>query len=283
MDVKGADNRIFQQLYDILVGSAYVYNKYKDHISAGQYKDKEFGNERAEFDSAEQSLVSDRIEPLDAMLRNEFERLLGSDFSDVRIHTGPKAHRESEGLGARAFTQGSDIAFADGEYAPHTEEGQKLLAHELTHVIQQKQGIPLVFLEDIDEAEIAAEKAEELLAGKQLHDMENLGLTENDYSLNNGTYMKDTSGPAQTKQRSAGQGQGSLSDYSAQGGRLSYVITGKDGTETIVSAKEYVQIIQYAKKELMHWIDDELSLATKEEKELLLLKIKSWIDRRIYV
>jgi hypothetical protein len=66
----------------------------------------------------------------------KMERALGSDFSAVRIHEGPRA----EALGAQAYTQGSDIHFAPGRYDPHGAQGQELLGHELTHVVQQSQG-----------------------------------------------------------------------------------------------------------------------------------------------
>lgn len=64
------------------------------------------------------------------------EAVLGANFSDVRIHVGP----EASAIGAIAFTWGSDIHFAPGQYNPHTPHGQFLLGHELTHVVQQRAG-----------------------------------------------------------------------------------------------------------------------------------------------
>lgn len=66
----------------------------------------------------------------------KMEGAFGMDFSAVRIHEGPR----SQALGARAFTQGTDIHFAPGEYQPESQSGQQLLGHELTHVVQQSQG-----------------------------------------------------------------------------------------------------------------------------------------------
>lgn len=60
------------------------------------------------------------------------------DFSRVRIHTGPVANSSARALQARAYTVGEDILFADGEYSPNTSAGRALLAHELTHVLQQR-------------------------------------------------------------------------------------------------------------------------------------------------
>ena len=78
--------------------------------------------------------------PLPADTRAFMEAGLGHDFSRVRIHATGEASQSAQALAARAFTVGSDIVFARGEYAPHTRAGQRLLAHELTHVVQQSGG-----------------------------------------------------------------------------------------------------------------------------------------------
>ena len=78
---------------------------------------------------------------LDLRTRGRMEQQLGADFSQVRVHTSPVAEREAERLQARAFTVGQDIAFAPGEYQPDSLEGQRLLAHELAHVLQQQRGV----------------------------------------------------------------------------------------------------------------------------------------------
>jgi hypothetical protein len=67
---------------------------------------------------------------------------LGADLSGVRVHTGGDSAKAASAFGARAFTVGSDVHFNAGEFAPGSKEGDKLLAHELTHVVQgQKSGI----------------------------------------------------------------------------------------------------------------------------------------------
>jgi hypothetical protein len=75
--------------------------------------------------------------PLPPSERDFFESRFGADFGDVRVHSDGAAAQTAEELGARAYTVGSDIAFGAGEYAPGTERGRRLMAHELTHVIQQ--------------------------------------------------------------------------------------------------------------------------------------------------
>jgi hypothetical protein len=70
-------------------------------------------------------------------VRAGMERSFGADFGSVRVHSGPSADRLSRSLQAKAFTTGSDVFFRSGEYNPASGQGQKLLAHELTHVVQQ--------------------------------------------------------------------------------------------------------------------------------------------------
>ena len=70
-------------------------------------------------------------------LRRSMEDSFGADFSAVRVHTGPSADELNHTLQSRAFTVGADIFFAHNQYRPQSEDGQALLAHELTHTIQQ--------------------------------------------------------------------------------------------------------------------------------------------------
>jgi len=102
--------------------------------------------------------------PLPASTREFFEPRFGADFSQVRLHTDTRAADTAKSISAKAFTVGRDIAFSAGQYAPESPEGQRLLAHELTHVVQQRgaeiQRAPGDFLDDL---------------GKDLEDLENLG------------------------------------------------------------------------------------------------------------
>jgi hypothetical protein len=75
--------------------------------------------------------------PLPASARTFFEPRLGYDFSQVRVHTDTQAAGSAKAINSRAFTMGHDIVFGAGQYAPETDQGQRLLAHELTHVVQQ--------------------------------------------------------------------------------------------------------------------------------------------------
>jgi peptidoglycan hydrolase-like protein with peptidoglycan-binding domain len=75
--------------------------------------------------------------PMDAATRAFFEPRFGANLTGVRVHTGLAAERSAKSIDARAYTIGQDIVFGRGEYAPHTHAGRALLAHELTHTLQQ--------------------------------------------------------------------------------------------------------------------------------------------------
>ncbi len=78
--------------------------------------------------------------PLDVRTRVYMESRFGVDFRNVRIHTGDHAAQSARQINARAYTVGSDVVFSSGTYAPDNASGRKLLAHELTHVVQQSPG-----------------------------------------------------------------------------------------------------------------------------------------------
>ena len=80
---------------------------------------------------------------LDSGDQSFFESRFGQDFSDVKVHTGSQSDAVNRSLGARAFTNGSDVFMRDGEYNPGSSGSRELLAHELTHVIQQTGSKPL--------------------------------------------------------------------------------------------------------------------------------------------
>ncbi|OFE15413.1 hypothetical protein BA895_06810 [Humibacillus sp. DSM 29435] len=78
--------------------------------------------------------------PLAEPVREDMESRLGADFSDVRVHTGDEAHQSARAVSAHAFTVGSNIVFQRGSYDTDSQAGKTMLAHELTHVIQQRSG-----------------------------------------------------------------------------------------------------------------------------------------------
>jgi hypothetical protein len=78
--------------------------------------------------------------PLDESTRASMEGRFGQSFGDVRVHTDEKASQSAESVGANAYTVGSDIVFRSGQFDTSSSTGQRTLAHELTHVVQQRSG-----------------------------------------------------------------------------------------------------------------------------------------------
>lgn len=78
--------------------------------------------------------------PLEPGARSFLEDRMGADFSDVRVHTGPRADESARSISAQAYTAGTDVVFRSGAYQPDTPAGRHVLAHELAHVVQQRSG-----------------------------------------------------------------------------------------------------------------------------------------------
>src|SRR5689334_20166258 len=76
-------------------------------------------------------------QPMETGTRLQMESAIGADFTGVRIHQDARAHSLNQAVNAIAFTTGKDIFFRDGSYNPSSRDGRHLLAHELTHVVQQ--------------------------------------------------------------------------------------------------------------------------------------------------
>jgi hypothetical protein len=77
-------------------------------------------------------------QPLDAGLQRSMGQAMGADFSGVKVHTDAKSDQLNQSIQAKAFTTGQDVFFRQGAYEPGSRGGQELIAHELTHVVQQK-------------------------------------------------------------------------------------------------------------------------------------------------
>lgn len=116
------------------------------------------------------SIVRDVLEssgqPLSETARESMERRFGHDFSHVRVHSDARAGESARAVNALAFTVGSKIVFAPGEYRPFSPDGQRLLAHELTHVVQQRGAAgSLSALSIADSSSQAEREAESVASG----------------------------------------------------------------------------------------------------------------------
>jgi hypothetical protein len=98
------------------------------------------GQSNAQMDAAPASVdqaLGSPGKPLEPALRQDMEQRFGHDFSRVRVHSGAAAEQSARDINAHAYTVGHNMVFGAGRFAPGTHEGRRLLAHELTHVVQQ--------------------------------------------------------------------------------------------------------------------------------------------------
>ncbi|WP_299211849.1 DUF4157 domain-containing protein [uncultured Dokdonia sp.] len=109
--------------------------------------------------------------PLDTNTRSEMESGFGADFSGVRVHNDSTAVQMNQQLGAQAFTNGSDIYFNEGKYNPESDSGKHLLAHELTHTVQQGGA-------DIQRKPLQISSAPVMVQGFAISDLPSLAVNE---------------------------------------------------------------------------------------------------------
>jgi hypothetical protein len=96
--------------------------------------------DHAEVPTSVSSVLSSPGQPMDPSTRSFMESRFGHDFSQVRLHTDAGAAESAQEVNAKAYTIGRDVVFGRGQYAPQTVAGKQVLAHELTHVVQQREG-----------------------------------------------------------------------------------------------------------------------------------------------
>lgn len=122
------------------------------------------------IESKAPSIVHDVLrshgEPLDQLIRSFFEPRFGHDFSHVRVHTDGKAAESARAVNALAYTVGQDVVFGTGQYVLGTSAGQKLLAHELAHVMQQRDGHQIVRRQPTKSPALTPEARKEIFCSK---------------------------------------------------------------------------------------------------------------------
>jgi len=111
---------------------------------AGSVSRKASGSAGLDVPASVRSVVGSPGTPLPASTRAFFEPRFGMDLSHVRVHTDGGAQQSAQDVQALAYTVGSHVVFGAGRYAPSSTEGRQLLAHELTHVAQQRSEDPLL-------------------------------------------------------------------------------------------------------------------------------------------
>jgi len=101
---------------------------------------REAGGEAAAMPPSLGQTLAQGGAPMQPALRLDMEQRFGHDFSDVRVHTGAAADQSARDLNAHAYTVGPHVVFGVGRFAPDSDDGRRLLAHELAHVVQQQAG-----------------------------------------------------------------------------------------------------------------------------------------------
>ena len=98
------------------------------------------GDDEGSDASPVHDVVSSKGSPLDPNVRSQMESAVGHEFGDVEVHTDSRAADSARSVQAHAYTVGNHIVFGEGRYRPETDQGRHTLAHELTHVVQQREG-----------------------------------------------------------------------------------------------------------------------------------------------
>src|SRR5262249_52464814 len=129
----------YEQEADRVADQVMTQPPYASLSSAPRFMQRASGSPDDELDVAPASVDQARAgpgTPLEPGLRHDMEESFGHSFSQVRLHSGSVAEQSANDVNALAYTVGPHIVFGAGRFAPETQEGRHLIAHELTHVLQ---------------------------------------------------------------------------------------------------------------------------------------------------
>ncbi|MDC7242384.1 MAG: DUF4157 domain-containing protein [Spirochaetales bacterium] len=222
-----------------------------------------------------ESEIRDRVFPIDAGLMTALEYAFDADLSDVRIHLGEEADRLTSQYRASAITIGRDIYFSGGMYEPYSAEGQKLLVHELKHVLQSKNGHSMVFVEDIAGLEADAERIENLLSDRKIEDLEK-GELNNQSRYQRSKSVAGENGPL-LKGPESNESSGTLEDM-LEADRIKHIeYRLRSGEKIILTEKEYSDVVELSKDALMESLEEKKYSLTSEEYERELSKAFAYL------
>lgn len=236
------------------------------------YKKQDFSHNSISNKSGGLYDSTDRTFKLESAIKTQFERALGIDLSDVRIHTGPFSDIVTKKAQADAVTIGRDIYFHTGKYSPDTEDGIALLAHELQHFVHFKQDKRMVYKEDIEEIEKDADITEMMMAQMNLHNI-TTPVINNEDSINfNADENEDAYAYNETKEQIKDPAWG-FKGVDFKGHKPVYRVyfpsTGKSYT---VSYTAREKVISHALKKYRDYIDREAALLPENEREQFVIK-----------
>jgi len=162
---------------DVVPDKIDLWNERSVHLSRLNAYHDGLDEDDANVPESVRKVVSSTGHSLDMAVQRTMESRMGEDFSDVQIHTGPRAAQAAEDINAKAFTVGNHVAFNRGKYDPSSQEGQHVIAHELAHVRQQTGGAVSMLPQDDVQLEIdpdpelereAEETAQRVMQGGEL-------------------------------------------------------------------------------------------------------------------
>ncbi len=167
--------------------------------------------------------------PMPENVQSKMENSFGTSFSDVSIHTNDEGAKD---MGALAYTQGKDVHFAPGQYSPNTQKGQELIGHELTHVVQQREGRVRPIKQGkgltINDNPALENEADEM--GKRAAEGKSVNITGNGSGIQKDEDKKTTSPNTENAQNSELETQNETEESTTEssGGTTEYLIVKKD-------------------------------------------------------
>lgn len=274
INITGENNysKGFLNLLDQTLSAWMLYKQ--NHVNLK--KGKQNLEEKKYFDSeVYEKKEEDKSFKLEAILKNQFEQAFEADFSNVTIHTGPYAHQIARSNNALAVTVGDkDIYFADGQFAPHSDEGIQLIAHELQHIVQQQNNFSFEYLKDIQKAEEEALKVETELKGLKLHSLKGGVLKQNRTGNFNRESLEDAREEAfdeMTKEPI--NPPGDLEELSRRNNRPGIQFISPNGKSYYLSQKQYEMGLEIIKENFSGKIEEARMSMTEEEFSDFILKL----------
>jgi len=227
-----------------------------------------------EMDNLDDDMGDDHIIKLDSTLKNQLDRAFNGDFSNVRIHTGKYANNLTRNAAADALTIGSDIYFSDGKYFPDTEEGVKLLAHELQHIVQFQKQNRMVYVEDIAKLEHEASHVENQMGSLQLHNVSAPLLSQD--NLPSGASHEPLQNNAEGLKKSSGQS-GESGELTMRRGKPLVEILLSSGEKVMVDLPQYNAIKESVIRFCTETIDEQKHLLSDEDFISYMLKFSRFL------
>ena len=221
---------------------------------------------------------NDKILPLDVTLKSQFERVFGSDFSNVKIHIGHYSDRLTREAGAFAVTIGNDIYFANGQYSPETISGIKLLAHELQHVVQYQNNRSVQYDEDITALESEASEIEMLFDTLMLHDISAPIVDQTSISQIDQSEAANKASAGLKKSTTDEQLVG-LDKFVQKDKSFGYKLTLPSKKQIELSVEEYAVLQHILKKEIIKYIETQKNMLTIEEWERFVIKLVKFLRK----